>query len=177
MSLWVPPAVSRELRESTQEHNEATLSMFYLDQGVCVKWNKESSPLRKFDPLMRVGKAKPSADPTLVVPGYYHLIRINPGAPLTAMPLHVRGEFVEPGEWMIDLLRSMDLQNPQVTREREERKRKQEAQAEKDKLDKRAMRDEKLMEAWRAHDRPKFNFDPEVKWTNSTDGKRGRKVD
>lgn len=176
MSLWVPPRVSHELRESTREHNEATLSMFYLDQGVCAKWNKESSPLRKFDPLMRVGKAKPNADSTLAVPGYYHLIRINPGTPLWVMPLHVNYNFVEPGDWMIDILRQVDLQNPQVVRQREEDKRKAEAQAEKDKLTKRAQRDEILMEKWRAHDRPKFNFDPDVKWSNSTDGKRGRKV-
>lgn len=176
MSLWVPPSVSRELREGTQEHNEATLSMFYMDQGVCAKWNKDSSPLRKFDPLMRVGKAKPNADATLVTPGYYHLIRINPGAPLTAMPLHVKGEFVEPGEWMIDVLRQMDLQNPQVTRAREEEKRRAEAAKEREKQNDRERRDEILMEKWRAHDRPKFNFDPDVKWSNSTDGKRGRRA-
>lgn len=173
--LWTPPSVSRELAEGTKEHNEATLSMFYMDVGVCRKWNKESSPLRKFDNMLRVGKAKPNADPSLAVPGYYHLIRINPGTPLWVMPLHVNNNFVEPGDWMIDLLRSIDLQNPQVVRAREEAARREEARKEKEKLDKREARDEILMEKWRAYDRPKFNFDPDVKWSNSTDGKRGRK--
>jgi len=149
--------------------------MFYLDVGVCTKWNKENSPLRKFDHMLRIGKAKPSADPARAIPGYYHLIRINPGTPLWVMPLHVNYNYVEPGEWLIDVLRARDLQNPQVTRKMAEDKRLEEARKEKEKLDKREQKTELMMEQWRAHDRPKYNFDPDVKWSNSTDGKRGRK--
>lgn len=170
MSLWVPPSVTRKLREETAEYNEATLAMFELQYGILDKWNRE---LKKFDPLMRLGKAHDNAEGVGVIPGYYHLIRINPGQPIWAIPIHDNGKFAEPTNAMLDMLRNSDMQNPQVLRDKE-RMAKQEAESKKrEKLRKREEREDAMMEAWSSIYQPKVAFG-EKGWTNSTAGKRGK---
>ena len=172
MSLWVPPNVSREIREETAKANEATLSMFQLQYGILDKWNRE---LKKFDPLMRLGKAHDNAEGIGVIPGYYHLIRINPGQPIWCLPIHDNGKYAEPTNAMLDMLRNSDMQNPQVLRDKE-RMAKAEAKAKaRAKETKREEREGSMMEHWRSIYQPQIAFSDD-KWTNSTSGKRGRKA-
>src|SRR6266540_4567367 len=116
MALWVPPKVHRELREETAAHNAATLGMFDFHGPVFDEWNDD---LKKLDPYLRLGKAKEHADAIGVIPGFFHLVRINPNAPLWTMPLHdEQMRFIEPSSRMLQVLRERDMQNMQVTRAR-----------------------------------------------------------
>ncbi len=171
MSLWVPPRVSHELREETLKANEATLSMFQLQYGILDKWNRE---LKKFDPLMRLGKAHDNAEGVGVMPGYYHLIRINPGQPIWCTPIHDNGKFAEPTNAMLDMLRRTDMQNPQVLRDKTEMAKKEAASKRAEKLDRRERRKDSMMEHWKSIYQPKVGFGDKG-WTNSVAGKRGRK--
>ena len=175
MSLWVPPSVSRDLREETAEYNHATLAMFELNYGLAGKWNKPNGPLRKFDPLMRVGKAYDNADGIQgVVPGFYHLIRINPGnEPIWCIPIHDNGRYAEPSEELLQMMRNSDMQNPQVLRDKERMAIAEDKSKQREKLRKREEREGAMMEAWRNIYQPKVSFGGKG-WTNSVDGKRGR---
>ncbi len=170
-SMWLPPAVSHELREKTREHNAAALHMFDLNYGIMDKWNRE---LRKIDPLLRLGKAKEKADAVGVVPGYYHLIRINPGAPIWTVPLHDgTGGFVEPSSAMLDMLRASDLQNAAVQRDKkaqEEREAESQRRAEDLRHEQRV---DHMMDGVKAIVRPGVTMS-DVKWSNRAGGKRGR---
>jgi hypothetical protein len=177
MALWLPPKVSHELQQRTKENNAVTLSMFDLQYGIVGKWNKENSPLRKLDPMLRIGKAKEKAEAIGVVPGYYHLIRINPNAPTWAVPLHDgNGGFIEPTEALIEMLRRQDLQNPRVQRDKEKAKADAEAAADRDDQNRHEGRVDNMMSNWRAIARPSILVS-DVKWSNRAAGKRGRKVE
>jgi len=173
MALWVPPKVARDLREETAEHNATTLNMFDLFGPFYDKWNRE---LKKLDPLLRLGKAKEKAHAVGVIPGYYHLIRINPGAPLWTMPLHdSQGRFVEPTSRMLDQLRERDMQNMRVIRDRQKAIEEKAKQEEKDK----ANRIERLVdegtERWKAYSQVRIPFNNDAKWSQNVAGRRGVK--
>jgi hypothetical protein len=174
-SLWVPPQVDRQLAENTRQHNLATLAMFELNYGIAGKWNKEKSPLRKLDPFLRVGRAKEKADGLGVIPGFYHLLRINPSAPIWVMPLHDgNGGFVEPSDAMLDMLRRADMQNEQVMRDEDKRQEREAKSVERAEALAKEQRVDHMMDNWRALDRPKVLFSDDVKWSNKPAGKRGR---
>ena len=167
-----PPNVTRELRDETAQYNEATLAMFQLQYGILDKWNRE---LKKFDPLMRLGKAHDNAEGVGVMPGFYHLIRINPGQPIWCIPIHDNGKFAEPTNAMFDMLRNSDMQNSQVLRDKERMAHEEAASKRREKLRKREEREDSMMEHWKAIYQPKVGFGDKG-WTISTDGKRGRSV-
>jgi hypothetical protein len=171
LSLWVPPKVARELREETLEYNVSTLDMFDLFGPFYDKWNRE---LKKLDPMLRLGKAKEKAFAVGVIPGYYHLIRINPGAPLWTMPLHdSQGRFVEPTSRMLDQLRERDMQNMRVVRDRQKQIAVKEKADEKAKQDRREYLEEKAEEHYAARFKTRVSFNPNMKWSQNVAGRRG----
>lgn len=173
--LWTPPKVRRELQETTAEHNSAVLSMFELQYGILDKWNRE---LKKIDPLLRLGRAKEKAHAPGVEPGFYHLIRINPGAPIWVQPLHDgQGNFVEPTSRMLDLLRASDLQNTAAVRAREAEDAAQVRAVEKAKEDGHEERVDTMMEHWRASSQVRIPFRglERTGWSQAVAGRRGVK--
>lgn len=105
------------------------------------EWRKE---LRTIDPYLDLVRAKDSAEgvPGLK-PGYYHVIRHNPGAPTSLMAIETEdGGFKEPDSSVFDMLRRSDFWNDELQRDRrrkleraresENRRKEREAQARKD---------------------------------------------
>lgn len=119
MGIWLPPKLSRELEQENARDNAETLSMF----EICKQWDRE---LKAVDPLLELGRASEAADPANgLKPGYWHILRHNPGAPVTAEPLEWRdGTPRDPGGWMFDMLLASDMWNERAMRERREVKRK-----------------------------------------------------
>jgi hypothetical protein len=174
MALWVPPKVARDLREETLEHNASTLNMFDMFGPHYDKWNRE---LKKLDPFLRLGKAKEKASAVGVVPGYYHLIRINPGAPLWTMPLHdSQGRFVEPTSRMLDQLRENDMQNMRVVRDRRKAIEDKERAGEKAKQDRRDYLNEKAEEHYAARFKTRVSMNRDTPWSQNVAGRKGVKA-
>lgn len=167
--IWTPPKVQRELREHTQQHTQVTLGMFEPDDPVCAEWTRE---LQQLDPWLRLGKAKPRAAGMNVIAGFYHLIRINVGAPLWVMPLtEPDGSFMEPSSAMLEGLRMADLQSTRAVKARkaldeQSRREKASADARED-----ADRQTEILERWEAASDVRINFDPDKPWRQNQSGR------
>ena len=169
--MWVPPRVAQELREQTQAHNTAVQGMFDFD--IAAEWNQE---LRKIDPLLRIAKAKERAHAPGVVPGYYHLVRINPGAPLWVQPLHDQnGQYVEPSSAMLNWLRGADLQNPVAVRDRQKLDKAAEKAAERTAALEHEQRVDTMMDRWKAASQVRIPFNTDSRWSQNVAGLRGRR--
>ena len=166
--IWVPPDVSRELRDGTREHNASLGNMFRFTDPVCAAWNPV---LFEIDPLLKLGKALDGAFAPGVLPGFYHLVRMIPDAPWWVQPLTgPSGEFAEPTSAMLDMLRANDLQNARARMDRElaqERaRREQEAQVERD----REERHQEIEERVAALTRTQVSMNPDAPWGQNARG-------
>lgn len=182
--LWLPPSrehrpvVSREHREGTIQHRAASLSMLYSDE-VCRTWDRE---LRAIDDRLHLMRAKDNAHALNVRPGFYHLVRLNDGAPIMVHPLTgPAGEFVEPASQLLDALRACDLQNHQVVRARMAHDELAAKRRERAKANEGEDRVAEGVERWKAVSRTQVLMSPDVGWAQNAAGQkrptRGRRRD
>ncbi len=137
--MWLPPSVSRDLAAET-EQQKADVAQAAIRDASMDFWNRE---LKQLDEHLELIKARDDASVAGLTPGYWHVMRHNPGGPPSLLPLvGDHGEFVEPTSRMLDLLRSGDLQNERVMRDRRAFDERAAAQRQRDKeqasLDRRA---------------------------------------
>lgn len=79
-------------------------------------WTRE---LQKIDPRLMMIKAKDSTTVPGMKPGFFHVLRVNEGAPPSLIPLETPdGEFKEPDSSVFDLLRRNDLWNREAVHDR-----------------------------------------------------------
>lgn len=172
--LWVPPRVSRELEEGRKQHEADLAAMFVFDGHILSKWNKE---LRKIDPLLRLGRARDKAHAPGVVPGFYHLVRFNPGAPPWVQALHNNGQFVEPSSRMLEMLKASDLQNARAVYDR---KRADEEAARAEEKAKQVDHEERVddaVELVKANTQVRISMNKDTPWSQNVAGRRGVKKD
>lgn len=171
--LWLPPKVSRELAEQSQEYN-ASLNLVCQTDEVCDEWNRE---LKRLDPYLRMVKAPER--PVLGLPLHpaaYHILRDNPTAPTSVIPI-VNGDGsprLPPGR-LLEELKGMDLQDVRVERMRERIQRESERAEERRKERVREERQEDTLERWRAVSRTQVSMNPDAPWTQNAAGRRGVK--
>lgn len=160
--------------QAREEYRALLWPLFDFEGEVCQHWNLE---LRKLDPHIKLGRAKPMAyAPGLPVkPGYYHFLRDNPGAPPTVAAITgPNDEFIEPDSSLLERLKANDLQRPGAMRERLERERRAEAERERDKERELAGWTEEAVERWNAGTRTFVSMDKSVPWTQSARGRRDK---
>jgi hypothetical protein len=149
MALWVPPTISRELQaEAAQDEAEVRLAMAL--KGQLDWWNRE---LKKIDERLEMAWFPEGTSIVGVVPGRYHVLRFEPGAPVTIIPVTgPNGEFVEPNSAVFDKLRQSDLWNDQAQRARrraqEELTRAKERQAAREREERREELQDRARAAW-----------------------------
>jgi hypothetical protein len=166
MGLLLPDSVVRDLRaERAREIEQAYRS------DVCQEFTRE---LRKIDSYLEMCFWPHDHTPPGFVTGAYHIVRHNPGAPGSVEALIDKdGKPREPGSWVFDLIRSTDLWNPAVERDRKrfmkraldakERARKREEEEHKELLH------DLANAAWRTQVSM-----TDVPWTQNASGRRGR---
>lgn len=170
--LWIPPDVSRELRDATARHNRELLDMFQLNGSVQSRWNEE---LGKLDPLLKLAKARDGAVDPQVRPGFWHLLRLNEGAPFWVQPLmSPTGGFVEPTSAMLELLRQADLQNSRAVRARRAQDEREAASRARAKDRDTEDRVGEMVERWDAVSRTQVSMNPDVPWTQNAAGAKRR---
>lgn len=173
-ALWLPPEVSRELRDHTASYRAEVLKMIETAGPVQAAWNPT---LQAKDPRLSMIRAKESANAVGLIPGYYHLMMDGEGVPLTFLAIrNPDGSFTEPSHRTLTWLSEADLQNPQVIRERDAQMRSLEERTAKDRA---AIADEVTEEAeerWAAATRTQVSMNPDTPWSQNASGARAAKA-
>ena len=122
--LWLPPGVTQEMHQNTQRFNAGLLERL---QGQ-PKLDRFDYELRRIDPYLSLFQAPedPAAGRGLPIrPGFWHLLRQNPGAPWSVMTIEgPEGEYVDALQCpsaVFDQLRKQDLWREGSLRERQAR--------------------------------------------------------
>lgn len=178
--LFVPPKVAAELVEERRRREAAALDVLRSEnQWEQVKhWNRE---LERVEPNLKLVYC-PDPAPVDAVgsgakPGRWHIVRLNPGAPISFICLETPdGGYREPGGWMFDLLREGDLWNEQVARRREELKRRAEDAKRRDEQRRREERDAEVIEAYQAATRTQVSMNRDVAWSQNASGQRAARA-
>lgn len=169
--VWVPPNVEKRLVDERNKAKAEMMQMVYL-KGVMDDFNKQ---LREIDPYLEIALATETVlagNP--LKPGFWHIIRHNPGAPPSVMTIEgANGEYIEPNHEVFRKLKEdNDMWNPASARrvlEREERLHKAE---ERRRQLERESRVEEMTERWNAATRTQISMVPG--WSQNVAGKKGR---
>lgn len=174
--IFLPPKVAREHRENSREFAAAIKAATFEDP-VCHRWNRE---LARVDPLLRMVKNR-SDDAWVVgtplVPGAYHLLRVNEGAPMSVTPVvDPSGRpLPEPPGRLLEDLKAMDLQNVQVTELRRKVREESDRREERRKELVREQRRDTIAEHWKAVSETSVSMNRDTPWSQNAAGKRGVK--
>lgn len=116
--MWVPPAVHRDLLDERKRLDAATLKGLELLEEL----KRINVELAKIDPHLELVRASPSATLPGLKPGYYHVVRHNPSAPVSVEVLEgPDGEFVEPGSNVFDMVERSDMWSERSMKIRQKR--------------------------------------------------------
>lgn len=173
-ALWVPPTYTKQAGEASaaQEADIAAMAAAAQEMGDAMRYWEPL--LQQIDPHLRLVKAFGNAESPGLRPGFWHVIRHNPGAPPTIIVLENEdGSYQEPSQRMLDLVRHNDLQNVQVDRDRRERARRDREASEKRRADANRERSEELAERVKAVTRAQVSMTERDKgWTQNARGRR-----
>jgi hypothetical protein len=178
VGLWLPPsaqplvderhAVDAERAQLADDH------MHRLLEDV----RRINAELRRIDShleLVFVGDRAPDLLPE-VRPGRWHVVRRNPGAPDTWMPVvGPAGEYVEPTSRIFERLAQGDMWRDEYGHRA--RRRQAHAAAERERrrdLD-REQRATELRERVAAATQVRISFNPDERWSQNVAGRRGRR--
>lgn len=169
--LFVPPKVARELLAERQKYVADLDAACHVDQ-VCKDWTRE---LRRLDPLLRMVRAPEyPVVGTPLLPGHYHMIRDNPGAPPSVTPVRGPNGEVDPPGSLLERLKSMDLQDARVVAAREREQREVQASHDRDVQRHREDRDQNILEKWLAVSRTQISMNDSVPWAQNHQGTKRR---
>lgn len=184
MSLWVPPAASRELREETRRREAEALHGLRLDHQE--EYRKEfNRDLERVWPGMRLVWCTDPAPVDAVAmgarPGRWGILMPSQtGGPGSVKPLvGPDGEsYAEPGAWVFDMLREQDWWNPEVRRERERVQEELKRAKRKREQQEHEARVEEALERYMAGTRTQVSMNRSTPWAQNASGYRrvrGRK--
>lgn len=172
MRAWIPPQVADRLRAETEQFQRELIEAAFTD-ATCDYWDKE---LAKIDGGLHLIRAKENATVPGLRPGYWHVIRDCSPAPPSIMPIvGDDGEYVEPTDRLLELLRAGDLQNPRAMADRIERDEREERARERRKQAAHEERVEEIAERVAAVTQTRVSMNTDAPWTQSTNGRRGAK--
>lgn len=171
--LFLPPRVARELIEETRRFAADVTSACHKDR-ICLEWDRE---LKRLDPLLEMVRApEQQIIGTPLVPGHYHLIRRNQGAPVSVTPVSgPGGEFVEPPGRLLEQIKSTDLWDVNVTRMRERIRDAEESRRERQKEANRTDRQERIVDHFKAVTQASVSMNRDAPWHQNMAGRRGVK--
>ena len=171
--FWVPPTVSREHRRVTAQHDADVL---VRAKAALPQFNYDLKQIDEHLELVYVD-SETDTGATPLKAGYYHVLRHNPGAPVTVQVVGgPNGEFMEPTSALFEQLRFSDLWNEQnMSRLRSRHERAAQA-AERHKIREREDRHEETKDRWNAATRTSVSMTDAAPWTQNTSGaaKRAR---
>ena len=166
MSIWTPSRADLNRRE---QHRSELVQQAYTDAAT-EYWTKE---VKQIDEYLEVFRAKPDAE--LLRPGYWYIMRHNPGAPVSLICIEGGdGEYLEPSSHIFHLLREGDLWNAEAQRDRANKARLAEEAEVRRKQRETEDRVEEFADRLRALTRVSVSMNRSAKWSQNEQGRRGR---
>lgn len=174
--LWLPPEVSRELRDETASANASVMEMLEISGPVQAEWNRV---LRDKFPehSIRLVRAKETAAFPGLIPGFYHLMLESPWVPVTFLPITGEGgSFAEPSHRTLTFLEGADLQNPRVIADREKEMEREIAARQKDEDNFTEELIDEAQERWAAATRTQVSMNRDTPWSQNASGARAARA-
>lgn len=176
--LWVPPAAD-PLRDTRRQVDAERAAFVEHMRGLLPETRRLNGELRRVDPyleLVFVAERAPDDDPAMI-PGCWHLVRHNPDASDTWMPIHDGdGGYVDPRDAasrVFDKLAEGNMWNASHLQRQRKREARRAAEREREKERQRQERVDEANERWAAASQVRISFSPEHRWTQNTGGRRG----
>ena len=172
--IWTPPRYENEIQRD--QIRAGVLQMVQRFSGVMDYWTQRFREELN-EPRCECVFFPPHAEMKHgVKPGRYHFLRDNQTTIPTLIPLEAPdGTFCEPHSGHIEMLRDMDLQNPQVVRAHRERMEREEREAEQRKQHETEQRQEEIIDRFNAAFKTRVSFNRDTPWTQNVAGRRGAK--
>lgn len=173
--LWTPQSAA--VRESRAQADAERQAFAEYMRGLLPETRRMNKELRRIDPyleLVFVGDRAPDDDPA-VVPGRWHVVRHNPGAPDTWMA--VVGEnnaYAEPTSRIFDKLAEENMWNASHLERKRKREARRAAERERDKERLRASSAEEFNEHLAAATRTQVSMNTDVPWAQNHEGTKRR---
>lgn len=169
MSLYLPETAVAEMRQRFA--NEVLKRVTIEDDRA----KEFTATLQKIDPRLFMVKAYDEIEPgTPLVPGFYHVLRRNDDAPLTVLPVHDNGAYVEPDSRVFDALARGNMASRRVMSDLEQQEKAVEKAVEREKANKRDDRQAELKDRVNAAVRAQVSLDRSVPWTQTSKARRER---
>lgn len=137
--------------------------------------NEFNQELRRIDEHLQLVRAREKCSPeSTLKPGYWHVIRDNPGAPPSVMIIEgPNGEYVEPTSQVFERLREGDLWSAENMDRLKKLKDRAENAAYRKRMSERSDRQEELKDRWNAAQRTSVSMDRSAPWRQNQFGRRG----
>ena len=166
----MPPRAAAKLVEERRQFQADVNEQ--VDSGQLERWDRE---LKRVDDRLTLVLAKPQAWGTPLKPGFWHIIRDNPGAPPSIMPIETEaGDYMEPGPHMFDMLARSDLWDPRIMQHLRGARRRAEEAADRERAALRRERQEHLREMATAATRTQVSMNRDIPWAQNWAGSRRR---
>lgn len=176
--LWLPPAADANLDARRQTDAERAEFVEYM-RGLLPETRRMNEELRRVDPyleLVFIGDRAPDDDPA-IVPGRWHVVRHNPDAPDTYMPVTGDGgSYAEPTSRVFDKLAEGNLWNASHLQRQRKREARRAAERQRAKELRREQFADDATDRWKAASEVRISFSPEHRWTQNVAGRRGKKA-
>lgn len=169
--LWVPQSAQRDLVERRMEYQAEIVHMVQMKHTM----DHYNELLQEIDPYLQLVKAEEVVKAGVPLrPGFWHVIRHNPGAPPSVMTIEGEdGEYIEPSSRIFMLLQKNDMWNSNSLKEENRRRRLLQEAEDRQKERDREARQNEMMERYLAATRTQVSMLPN--WSQNVAGKRGRR--
>lgn len=153
--IWLPESAVKEQVAQRERHTARVVSMLQT-QAQMDEWNHV---LKGIDERLELVKAHESAKAQGLRPGYWHVMRNNPGGPPSLLVVEgPDGEYREPDSALFDQLRSWDNWDSRARGDRERRMQRVEEAARKRKAEEREARLDEALGRFKALENPGIRF-------------------
>lgn len=170
MSIWLPPKVRPALRDKTTEYAASIHQMVERFRGTMEEFNRE---LHRIDPRLELIFVPPNADLPGAIPGRYHVLRTDPVAPPTLIPITgPKGEFCEPDSGIFRWLAENDMWNDRAKHERERMRRNAEESERRARDREREEIREEIVDRWKAATETSVSMTRARPWTQTARARR-----
>lgn len=168
--LWTPPAVQRDLVDRRLEYVQQLGHMVQMKHYM----DYFNPLLEEIDPYLQLVKAEENVEAGVPLrPGFWHIIRHNPGAPPSVMTIEGdEGEYIEPSSRLFMLLQKNDMWNSNSLKEENKKRRRLLEAEERQKERERVARQDEMMERVLSATRAQVSMLPN--WSQNIAGRRGR---